>query len=273
MHILWYMALTLGIVQGLTEFIPVSSTAHLVVIPWLLGWPDPGHTFDVALHAGTLAALIVYFRRDIKKLLVRDHRLLGILLLATIPGGLVGVLFESKIDRLAEPETHHYALLLIGVLMALLGVVLWISDRVGAKRVPTNRVTLAQGLGIGAAQMLALLPGVSRSGSTITAGLFAGLTREAAARFSFLLSLPIIAGAVFWKGLKVVMHKGGAGIGWDAFTIGVVASAIAGYFAIDVMMRYIKAKGVTAFVVYRLIAGAAIIFLYVARYRLFLSFR
>ena len=205
-------AIVLGLVQGLSEFIPISSSAHLIIVPWLFNWPDPGIAFDVALHMGTLVAVLIYFWRDwvrliggaLRTLTTRrldtdpDGRLAWFIVLATIPGALAGVLGESKLDQLFHGSTasgRANGILIIGVVMIALAALLYLAERQASHLHEMSHLTLAQALTIGVAQAFAIIPGVSRSGSTITAGLFMNLKREAAARFSFLLGTPVIVGA------------------------------------------------------------------------------
>ncbi len=209
-------AIILGLVQGVTEFIPISSSGHLILVPWLFNWhflldnPDLNKTFDVALHLGTFFAVLVYFWRDIGHLLAAffrslrrrraestDERLAWLLLISTIPAGVVGVAFENFIeDRLGKP-------VLIAALMIVFGLVMWYVDRHARLEREMSALTRGGALGIGVAQALALAPGVSRSGITMVTGMLLGLKREAAARYSFLLSVPVIGGAAFYKALKI----------------------------------------------------------------------
>src|SRR3954466_5218405 len=195
-------AIALGVIQGLSEFLPISSSAHLTLLPWLLGWEDPGLAFDVALHWGTLAAVLAIFWRDWIRLLraallrqgePRDARLFWALVVSSIPAALIGKL----LDRWAEENLR--APLLIACTLGVMGVVLWACDRAGSKDRGLDQMTLGRALAIGAAQAAALFPGVSRSGSTISVGLAQGFDRESIARFSFLMSTPIIFGAGLLK--------------------------------------------------------------------------
>ena len=203
-------AIILAVVQGLTEFLPVSSTAHLVLFPWLLHWPDPGEAFDVALHAGTLVAVLLYFFKDWLTLtlcglgmsypkaappeeVAQHRRLFWFMVIGTIPGAILGKLFDKQI------EEHLRLPGIIGVSMVVIALVMWWADSRGRHTRKIEQSTMGDAVAIGTAQALALWPGVSRSGITITAGLFRRFTREAATRFSFLLSAPLIAGAVVSK--------------------------------------------------------------------------
>ena len=257
-------ATVLGAVQGATEFLPISSTAHLVIVPWFMGWEDPGSTFDIALHLGTLIALLLYFRAEwfrlasggLKLLTGKtkdpDAKLAGFIIVATIPAGIAGLLLDKYADEhLRKPP-------LIAVMLILLAFGLLLAER-AAKQVTTiNNISLTDALSVGFAQALALIPGVSRSGVTITAGLFRGLTREAAARFSFFLSTPIIGAAVALKMLHLFRHglSGGDALPWLA---GVVVSGVMGYLAIAFMLRYLATHSTFLFIYYRIALGILIL--------------
>jgi undecaprenyl-diphosphatase len=255
-------ACVLGLLQGLSEFLPISSSAHLTLAPWLLGWPDPGLTFDVALHAGTLLAIVVYFWRDWRELLrgARSNplgpqgRMLGLIVLASVPGAAAGLLFEKAAERTLRSPA------LIAALLMAFGLLLEAADRFGSRRRSMEDLTWAGGLIIGVAQAMALAPGVSRSGSTMTAGLALGLTREASARFSFLLATPIIAGASLLK----LRHLQGADF-TGPFCAGVAVSALSGLAAVSFLMSRLPTMGVRPYTLYRLAAGAAVLLVYFRR--------
>jgi undecaprenyl-diphosphatase len=261
-------AIVLGVVQGVTEFAPVSSSGHLILVPWLFHWtffldnPDLNKTFDVALHMGTFVGALVYFWRDIAKYLAAwvrsirsrsvqtvDERLAWFLVIGTIPGAVAGALGEDVIEKkLGQPW-------LIAVMLAVFGVVLWVVDRISRMDRELPDLRLKGALFIGVAQAVALQPGVSRSGVTITAGRGIGLDRPSAARFSFLLSLPIIAGAGLFKGAKLLKHGLPPGTAVP-FAWGMVAAAISGFLVIWGLLAYVRRHDFTAFVVYRLaVAG------------------
>lgn len=267
-------AIILGLIQGATEFIPISSSAHLIIVPWLFGWNDPALTsltFDVALHLGTLVAVLVYFFRDwvrlakglyysIKERKIGhdpDRRQAWFVIVGTIPGAIAGVLFESKIEALFHQPgvpIRAYSMLAMAVIIAVMGLLLLLADRLARHQVDMKGLTWRQTLLIGLAQALAIFPGVSRSGSTITAGLGLGLKRETAARFSFLLSAPIIAGA----GLKSLIEiysglKTGAITSNDLvlFPVGLVVAGISGYLVIRFLMSYLQKHSTDLFVYYR----------------------
>ena len=268
-----WQALVLGIVQGLTELLPVSSSGHLILVPWLGDWTyleqhDAfNQTFDVALHLGTLVAVVAYFWRDIVELAgalvgsiarrrIRSpaERTAWVVAVATVPAALVGAAGESVIaEHLGEPWQ-------IAIFLAVFAGVLWLADR-RPERKTMDEVGLWGAFGIGCAQALALMPGVSRSGITITAARFLGLTRDAAARLSFLLLVPIVLGAVLLKGVKDVL-LGDLPAGWAGpFLVGTLAAAGSGLLAIQWLLGYVRRHDYTVFVVYRLIVAAIIVLL------------
>ncbi|MGI6120398.1 MAG: undecaprenyl-diphosphatase UppP [Desulfosporosinus sp.] len=248
-------ALILGIVQGLGEFLPISSSAHLILIPWLFEWEDPGLTFDVALHMGTLFAVVIYFWRDwvrlgkaaLRRQPTDDKRIFWYLILATIPGGLFGLAFEN------QAETIFRAPLLIGIMMITMGILLYWADKRHQVR-KMNTMNLADAIWIGLSQALAIIPGVSRSGSTMTMARFLGLTREDAARFSFLMSTPIILGA----GVLKLRHLTMASIDLP-FSVGVISSFVVGILSISFLLRYLRISNFGLFVGYRFIIGFIVI--------------
>jgi undecaprenyl-diphosphatase len=267
-----YQAIILALVQALTEFLPVSSTAHLTLVPWIMHWPDPGLAFDVALHAGTLVAVLLYFFKDWVTLVLcglgmkypaaastaevaQHRRLFWYMVIGTIPGGIAGKLFDRQV------EDYFRTPMIIGVSMVLVALLMWWADsRVRLTR-KLEEANLGDAATIGVAQAIALWPGVSRSGITITTGLFRGLTREAATRFSFLLSAPLIAGAVAVKlpGL-IELHKvGGLDLALSTLIISIVVSGVAGYFVIAFFIRYLQTRTLKPFVIYRLVVGAMIL--------------
>ena len=261
-------AIILGIVQGLTEYAPVSSSGHLILVPWAFGWtivqdPDLNKSFDVALHMGTLLGAVIYFRHDIwtyLKAFARsvarrsigdmDERLAWALVLGTIPGVMIGALLEGPIQETAGQPW------LIAMMMAVFGVVLWYVDiRAEANR-GLDSIGPKTGFGLGVAQACALQPGISRSGITMTVARWIGIDRESAARFSFLLSLPIIAGAGLYKGIDVI-GSGFAGYGAQFFW-GFVSSGISGFIAIWWLLRYLKRNDFALFMWYRLAVAAVV---------------
>jgi undecaprenyl-diphosphatase len=247
--------LVLGIVQGLTEFLPVSSSAHLILVPWLLGWPAHSLTYDVALHMGTLAALLLFFWRDWLRLIrawlppnaaetAADRRLLIGIILGTIPAAIAGLLFQDAIENALRSPA------LIAAVMLVVSALILAADRLGRLHLPIEGIGYPHALAIGVAQAFALAPGVSRSGATISAGLALGLTREAAARYAFLLATPITAGA----GLLQLRHLLRDGVLPDeraAFALGIAASFLVGLASIGFLLRYLRRSSLLSFVVYR----------------------
>jgi undecaprenyl-diphosphatase len=267
----FFIAIVLGIVQGLTEFIPISSSAHLIIVPWLFRWDDPGLSFDIALHLGTLTALLWFFwsdwvrvvRAGVASIVERkigqdaDRRLAWFLVIGTIPGGLAGLLAQGEIEKLFhQPGASHAVgpMIIMAVIIALLGVALFIAERTARHTRGLNQISLKDSVIIGLSQALAIFPGVSRSGSTITAGLALGLQRETAARYSFLLSAPIMlaAGA---KSLYDVLTGLSSGAMTQAdllvMAVGFVTAAITGYFCIKYLLRYLQRNSTDIFVYYR----------------------
>jgi undecaprenyl-diphosphatase len=261
-----YQAIILAIVQGLTEFLPISSTAHLTLFPWLFGWTDPGLTYDVALHAGTLAAVLVYFWRYWLEMagmvlgqnwggnpgLGLDRKLLWYLVLATLPAGMAGWALHHYIE-----ETFRSPFV-IGTALVVVGLVMWVGEKTGRQQVELKQVSLLDSLVVGAAQALAVIPGVSRSGITMTAGMFRGMKRDTAARFSFLLSTPVIAGAALKEGSKILKDGIAADMAMP-FVVGVVVSAIVGYLVIAILIRYLERGTFRIFIVYRLLLGVVVL--------------
>jgi undecaprenyl-diphosphatase len=261
-----FEAIVLGIVQGLAEFLPISSSGHLILVPWLAGWPPHGLTFDLALHLGTSAALLAYFWRDwlnLAKAVLggvtraearqsHDWRLAWLIVIGCIPAGIIGVLFEDYIESTVRQPA------MIAVLLMVFGLVLLVADRMGRKVRTLQEVTLTDALVIGFAQCLALMPGVSRSGITLTAGLFRGLDRVAAARYSFLLSAPITIAAAVFK-LRILLKQPLTSSEAVAFLAGIVVAGIVGALAIGFLLRYIQRQPLDAFVWYRLVFGAFVL--------------
>lgn len=270
-----FQAIILGVIQGLTEFIPISSSAHLIIVPWLFGWRDPGLAFDVALHLGTLVALLIFFAGDWLRLIRAgiasiveckigddvDRRLAWLIVIGCIPGAIVGALAESKIEELFhQPNSGHNAgaMIAMGIIIALLGAALFIAERIAKHLRGMATLSLKDAIIIGIAQSFALFPGVSRSGATITAGLFLNLTRETAARFSFLLSAPLIAGAGA-KSIFGLMRGGVASSELVYFGVGFLAATISGYLCIKFLLRFLQRNSTDVFVFYRWLLAALVI--------------
>ncbi len=252
----------LGIIQGLTEFLPVSSSAHLAIIPWLFGWHDPGLAFDVALHLGTLLALLIYYWQDWLAMFVsvfkggpEQRRLLLFLIVASIPGAVFGLLFEK------QAETIFRSPLLIACTMTALAIMLWVFDRRPRRLKRTiGDMTLRDALLIGLSQAFAIIPGVSRSGVTITTALALRVRRDDAANFSFLMATPIIAGAGLIETHELIRN------GLDsALAAGFIASAVFGLLAISALVNYVRTRSYEPFVWYRIAFAVVVIIVYLAR--------
>jgi len=291
-------AIVLGLVQGLTEFLPISSSAHLILVPWLLDWEEPGLAFDAALHLGTLGAVLIYFWRDLlgmvvalprvirqPRALLRDPdplrgwnaasvdananaRLALLIAIGTVPGVIAGLFSQRAIEAFYHPGgiTPTRAIVAIAIALMLLGSLLWIAERMAAHQRRINHLTWRDAVTIGLAQAAALVPGVSRSGATITAGLFQGLHRADAARFAFLLGVPITA-AAGTKGLLDTIQAGMSGNELQIFLVGMLTSAIAGFIAIWGLLRFLQRSSTVAFVFYRYGLGLLVLSLIVAGIR------
>jgi undecaprenyl-diphosphatase len=263
----WFEAAVLGLVQGLTEFLPISSSAHLRIVAELFGWEDPGAAFTAVSQIGTEAAVLLYFRRDIARILRSwalslwrpelrgdfDARMGWYVLLGTLPIGVLGLLLESRI------ESVFRSLWLVAATLVGFGIVLGVADRVARNRKPVTSLTLRDALLFGSAQALALIPGVSRSGGTISMGLLLGYTREASARYAFLLAIPAVLASGIYK-LKDV----GGDAGTPAWGPTILATAIAfavGYAAIALLLRYISTRSFMPFVIYRVLLGGLVLVL------------
>ena len=260
-------AIVLGLIQGLTEFLPVSSSGHLILVPRVFGWPDQGLAVDAALHLGTLAALVAYFRGELVGVMVGSvsRGLAALVAVATLPAGLAALAFGSYIE-----STLRWPLL-IAFTTAFWGVVMLVADRRASRPAtpgpasvpadPLERIGWAQGLAVGLAQALALIPGTSRSGITITTGLFSGLDRATAARYSFLLGIPITAAAGLKKGFD--LSSGGLPAGESGpLAVAILVSFLSGWFAVWFLVSYLKRRSLTPFVVYRLALAALIVALW-----------
>jgi undecaprenyl-diphosphatase len=268
-------AVVMGIVQGLTEFLPISSSGHLIVVPYMLGWDDALLTslaFSVVLHLGTLVALLAYFWKDWARLVpagfaaLRERsfggdpdRKLAWLILATMPPAIVAGLLLNDFfeEQVRQP-------LLVALMLVVGAALLWTADRLGRKSDGMERLGLGGALFVGCAQALALVPGISRSGISISAGLALGLTREAAARFSFLMAAPIIAGAGAWETRKLLAGEAGVAVEPGVLVAGFAASAVSGFVAIAWLLRYLRSHPMTIFVVYRLVLAALVVAYFLA---------
>jgi undecaprenyl-diphosphatase len=260
-------AIVLGIAQGLTEFLPISSTAHLRIIPAFAGWEDPGAAFTAVTQLGTMAAVLLYFREDLVRIArawlrsVRDRearreldaRLGWYILLGTVPIGIFGVLFKDQI------ETGARDLYLIGVTLIVLGLVLLVADRIGKRDRSIEQIRTRDGFAMGMAQALALIPGVSRSGATITAGLFLGLDRTAAARFSFLLSIPAVVLSGLLELGSIVSGEEGQHTGAVELVVATVLAFVSGYLSIAFLLRWLTSHSMDIFVIYRVVLGTLVL--------------
>jgi undecaprenyl-diphosphatase len=264
-----FEAIVLGIVQGVTEFLPISSTAHLRIVPAFAGWEDPGAAFTAVTQLGTMTAVLLYFRADLwrigrawtRSLRNRaarrelDARLGWYILLGTIPIGIFGLAFKDQI------ETGARDLTLIGTALIVLGLVLLVAEKVGKRERSIEQITTRDGVVLGFAQALALVPGVSRSGATITAGLFLGLDRESAARFSFLLSVPAVVLSGLLELSSIASGEEGQHVGTADLAIATFFAFISGYAAIAFLLRYLATHTTVLFVVYRVVLGTVVLVL------------
>ena len=253
-HALW-----LAIIQGLTEFLPISSSGHLVLAPTIFGWPDQGLAFDISVHVGTLVAVVLYFRRDLAFIAVDwcksiiggpvtvYSKLAWAIAFATVFVGIAGIVFESYISTALRNPVP------IGVATLFFGIVLGIADKVGSRNRSLEQIWWKDVIVIGVAQMLALIPGTSRSGITITAGLAMGLTRDAATRFSFLMALPVIALAGIWQGKSLLDQP--QPVQWDILLAGALVSACIAILCIHYFLRYVQRFSLMPFVIYRIVLG------------------
>lgn len=276
-------AIVLGMIQGLTEFLPVSSSAHLILIPWVLGWNPEGMIFDVALHLGTAIAILAYFWRDWTAMArevilgIREgcplgnsqRKLAWLLVLGTLPAMTVGLAFEKYVERnLRSPLISVCTLVVFAVLI-------YVAERMGRKSRSLGQIDLGDSIWVGASQALALIPGVSRSGITISTGLLRGLDRDAAARFSFLLATPVITGAAMlqgWHLFKVARHPelaaaagaltSAGSIKWSVLAGGVTSSVVVGFLCIRYFLRYVQKNGFLPFVIYRIVLALIVLLLY-----------
>jgi undecaprenyl-diphosphatase len=291
-------AIVLGLVQGLTEFLPVSSSAHLIIVPWLFGWPTPGLAFDAAVHLGTLVAVVVYFWRELVAMLLalplalrhpvallrapdpsqprivsdpeRDQnaRLALLIAIGTVPGVIAGLAGQAAIAAFYHPEggTPQRAIVMVAVALMALAALLWVAERTAAHQRRMAHLTWRDAVTIGLAQAAALIPGVSRSGATLTAGLFQGMNRADAARFSFLLGIPIVAAAGS-KGLYDAINAGMDAQQVRVFAAGMITSGLAGFAAIWWLLRYLQHASTRIFILYRIGLGLFLLFLVLVGFR------
>ncbi len=263
----WFEAVVLGVVQGLTEFLPISSSAHLRVVGEAFGWEDPGAAFTAITQIGTEAAVLLYFRHDIWRILTAwfaslggrrkgdpDARMGWLIIVGSLPIGILGLLFEDDI------ETTFRDLRIVATTLIVFALILYAADRVGAKRRELDQLTVPHGIGYGFAQALALIPGVSRSGGTITAGLFLGYTRAAAARYSFLLAIPAVLASGFYQAYDELSgESAGTGVSWGPTILATVLAFGVGLTVIAWLLRYLDQGSFTPFVVYRIALGVLVL--------------
>lgn len=265
-----FQALVMGVVQGLTEFLPISSSGHLILVPFLFGWNDPFITslaFSVMLHIGTLLALLVFFRADWVRLVPAglatlrdrsfrgdpDRKLAWLLVAATIPAAIAGFLLNDVIEeQVREPG-------LVALTLVIGGAIMWLADHWGSQKKDVDDVTFPIATGLGFAQAIALIPGISRSGISISAARFAGLNREAAARFSFLMATPITLGAAIFEVRKLVTGEAGVAVELGPLIVGMVAAFVSGMLAIGFLLQYLRTRSLNVFVAYRLILAAIVV--------------
>lgn len=261
-----FQSIVLGLVQGLTEFLPISSTAHLRVVPALLGWPDPGAAYSAVVQLGTLAAVVVYFFSDLLRMAAawgrgisrgrpfedRHSKMAWILIVGTLPIGVIGLVFQDSI------ETTLRSLWVVASALIGLALLLALAEAVGRRRRSMEQIGWGDGMLIGVAQALALIPGASRSGVTITAGLFCGINRADAARFSFLLSVPAVAASGLYEMYALAKMPLGE-VCWLSVALGTLAAALSGYLAIAGLIRFLQRRSTLVFIVYRVLLGAVIL--------------
>lgn len=255
-------AIIYGVIQGITEFLPVSSTAHLILVPWLFGWNEPGTAFDVALHLGTAAAVIIFFFKDWVKLIgsgftkpkSSDGKLFWFIVIATIPGAIAGILLDKYMNIFSNP-------LIIAIMLIIMGILLFLADKLCDDDIILEKIGLKRSVLIGISQVLAIIPGISRSGITMTTGRALGITRESAAKFTFLLSTPIILGDGLYHAKGLIS----SGISMGPFLTAVLTAAIVGILSIKFLLDFLKKKGFGIFAAYRFVLGIAIIIIYFVR--------
>jgi len=257
-----FQALIYGLVQGITEFLPISSTAHLILLPYFFHWQDPGLTFDIFLHLGTLIAIIIFFAKDWVGIFKNKHKLLGLIVVACIPAAILGYIFEGKI------ETSLRSPLLIAGTLAAFGLVIYLVDSLMKHTQKLKDMNYLQSILIGFGQSLALIPGISRSGATMTAGIALGFKRKTAAKFSFLIATPIMLGATIFKAkdlASIPVTNWFNGFGIIAAVAGFIVALISGYLAIKYLLKYLERGSFTPFVIYRIILAIIIVIVYILK--------
>jgi undecaprenyl-diphosphatase len=254
-----FQALIYGLVQGITEFLPISSTAHLILIPYLFHWQDPGLSFDVFLHLGTLIAIISFFAKDWVEIIKSRHKLLALVIIACIPAAILGYIFEGKI------ETSLRSPILIAGALFIFGLIIYLIDHFMKHYRRLKEMTWWQSILIGFGQSLALIPGISRSGATMTAGIALGFKRKTAAKFSFLIATPIMLGATIFRAKDMFQLPAADwfnGFGIFAAIIGFIIALISGYLAIKYLLKYLSHGSFTPFVIYRIALAVVIVIFY-----------
>lgn len=252
----YVLAIGAGTIQGLTEFLPISSTAHLIIFQKIFNLPQDqfGLTFDASIHLGTLLAVLIFFAKEYSQILDFKNQLLTKLILGTIPAVILGVIFEGAI------ENEFRNLTVIGITLVVFSLIMVLAEKVGKRNKKDEKISRLDSLIIGVAQSIALIPGVSRSGSTISAGLFLGQTRQSAARFAFLLSGPIIAGAGLKKFAEAILSPEGGG-NIDLLLVGIVSSFTVGYLTIKYFLKFLATNNLYPFIIYRVILGLVLMLL------------
>ena len=264
-----FQSIILGLLQGLTEFLPISSSGHLLIVPALLGWEDPGAAFTAVIQLGTEAAVLIYFRHDLWRIFTTwirslrepelrqdvNARMGWYLIAATIPISILGLAFSDQI------ETAARNLYLVGAMLIVFGIILGVADNYGSRKRDVENLSFRDGVLIGFAQSLALIPGVSRSGATISAGLFLGLNRAAAARFSFLLAIPAVVLSGFYELTKILSGEEAVGVPFINVVVATLVAFVVGYAVIAWFLRYLTNNSFALFVGYRLIVGTGVIIL------------
>ena len=257
-----FQAIIYGITQGITEFLPISSTAHLILIPYFFNWQDPGLSFDVFLHLGTLVAIISFFAKDWFEIFKNKHKLLGLIIIACIPAAILGYMFENQIEGSVRSP------LIIAGTLSVFGLIIYLVDHYMKHTQKLKNMSYTQSILIGLGQSLALIPGISRSGATMTAGIALGFKRKTAAKFSFLIATPIMLGATIFRAKDLVdLPITGWFNGFSLFPaiIGFLAALISGYLAIKYLLRYLSHGSFTPFVIYRIVLAIIIVIFYILK--------
>lgn len=257
-----FIVIILSIVQGITEFLPISSSAHLLLVPWVFNFTNPGLAFDAAIHVGTALALLVFFGKEFWQMIKTKDKLFWYIIAASVPAAIFGFFGDKFIEKTFHSSS--YAPLIVGVGMIVFSILLYYVDTFGKKLETVDKITLRQSLFVGFSQVLAFIPGASRSGITITAGLWLGFKREDAARFSFLLATPISLGAGLYKLIDLSRHPSDLLSNFD-LVVGIVVTFIVGIIVIKWLLDYLKSHSMVLFVIYRIVIGIAVVGLWLIR--------